>query len=422
MSISVRVVGLLVVVATALGACGEGDGEAGPASVERRTIGDTTEVIVHLPTVEARSLLETQALGTLDGTDANYVFGRVGSLAVGSDGHLFVLDAQALEIRRFDPAGTWVRSYGRAGEGPGEFGFPNAITVRPDGGVFARDSRLARVQGFTPEPVQWPVVDPGYGTTAPLWSDDRLRLHVITRDPDAGTGRGLRVIVRVVDADGAVVRESSTPFEDVELATATAEWRSESGSGRASSPVPFTPQVHWAIDRSGSWVGGVSDTYRIQVWGPERQGVLRFGRTAEPVAVAADERVFHMDRVQRSLRNTDPDWDWNGIDVPRVKPPFSGVHTAGDGRIWVRTAQPGSTRPDPRAPETVPEALVWTEPTQFDVFSADGDYEMSVAAPEELSLSPPPVFLGDSIWAVSRDELGVERVKKWVVDGPGGGR
>jgi hypothetical protein len=44
-----------------------------------------------------------------------------GDLVLADDGTLFVIDEKPIIIKRFDPQGKFVRTYGREGDGPGEF-------------------------------------------------------------------------------------------------------------------------------------------------------------------------------------------------------------------------------------------------------------------------------------------------------------
>src|SRR5690606_14154733 len=59
--------------------------------------------------------------------DENYQFqtGAMG-LAGNADGDLFLSDTQGKRVLRYDSTGTFVRSYGREGAGPGELRFPVA--------------------------------------------------------------------------------------------------------------------------------------------------------------------------------------------------------------------------------------------------------------------------------------------------------
>ena len=74
-------------------------------------------------------------LGVADGTGAD-VFGSIRSITVGDDGEVFVLDAMAQEVRVFDGNGAHLRSFGRRGEGPGEFGYADGLALDPDGRVW----------------------------------------------------------------------------------------------------------------------------------------------------------------------------------------------------------------------------------------------------------------------------------------------
>ena len=53
----------------------------------------------------------------------------IGGLAVAASGHIYVLDDGDRSVRVFDPAGRFVRRFGRQGGGPGEFQSPVGIWV-----------------------------------------------------------------------------------------------------------------------------------------------------------------------------------------------------------------------------------------------------------------------------------------------------
>jgi hypothetical protein len=58
----------------------------------------------------------------------------------------------------------------------------------------------------------------------------------------------------------------------------------------------------------------------------------------------------------------------------------------------------------------------WIEPPAFDVFEADGRYLGMVRAPDGLLMRPPPVARGDTVWAVVRDEMGVQYIVRFTID------
>lgn len=398
------------------------EGQPPEPEVVRSVSGDTVFVWNTRSNVELERPVEVLAIGEADAPDLNYLFGRIRSIAVGVDGSIFVLESQVPEVRQFDPEGRWIRTFGGRGEGPGDLGSPGAIATSGDGRLLARDNGNARLQGFSLSERttwEWPVVDPTYGTMRPLWVDTLGRAHVVTRDPDRSFGEPGVEIVRVVDIDGEVVRQSPPPGFDLETPTATAVFEDERGRGSSSSPVPFTARAVWAVDPSGAWVSAITDEYRVAVHGPDRDGVLQFGRAASPVSVGEDERRAAMDRVERAMRRTQPDWSWGGLEVPRSKPPIRTLFSGLDGSTWVQTSQPAVERPNPRhdRSDLGSPTTIWVEPLAFDVFDRNGDFVRSVLAPPDLQIAPAPVFRRDTIWGISRDDLGVERVKIWAVGG-----
>lgn len=107
--------GLAVAAALAAAACEAPAGRAG---------GDASRRVIPAGEPPARSLVERFRLGGPDAPEPE-TFQRTPSVAVASDGHLFLLVRSANEVRVFGPDGRYERVVGGEGEGPGEFG--NAV-------------------------------------------------------------------------------------------------------------------------------------------------------------------------------------------------------------------------------------------------------------------------------------------------------
>ena len=69
---------------------------------------------------------------------------------------------------------------------------------------------------------------------------------------------------------------------------------------------------------------------------------------------------------------------------------------------------------DPEDPSSPP--VVWREPLRYDIFEPDGTYLGAVAPPDGFEYNKAPVFDGDHVWAVTQDELGVERVVRYRIE------
>ena len=72
---------------------------------------------------------------------------RPAGLTLGADA-LFVADAQAHAIFKFDLQGKLLSQFGRRGSGPGEFNFPTHVAVDGTGRILVTDSLNSRVEVF----------------------------------------------------------------------------------------------------------------------------------------------------------------------------------------------------------------------------------------------------------------------------------
>ena len=397
----------------AFAACGTGTEVARGPQVVTDTIGDTTVVRTLSESVWGgdATLVPEMSIGEVDGPD-EYLFGRIGSIAVDSDHNVYVFDQQAQEVRIFDARGGYLRTLGGPGQGPGELQQPEAMALLPDRRVVVRDPGNARLQVYGPDEAsleQWPYIAAFY-SNRPLWTDDQGKTYVAARDMSTSTGFG-RELLAIFDPDGTPRDTIAPPHGDFEAETVTGE----RDGARATYGVPFTPRAIWAVHPSGHFVSGISSGYAIDLESPD--GVLRIERVYEPARVFPREADHARARTERGIGMTVPGWTWDGPSIPDTKPPFTGLLPGRDGRIWVRVSTESreveNEDHDPDSPSSTP--LVWRSPLRFDVFEADGTYLGAVNPPEDFSSNPFPVFDGDDVWAVSRDDLGIQRVVRYRI-------
>jgi len=407
----------LFALALYLGACGDGATPEAGTVIRTDTIGDTIVVRSDQTGVwEGTATLEPRVtIGTFDGPPET-VFGSVNSLAGGADGEVYVLDRQAIEIRVFDRTGTYLRTIGREGGGPGEMGQPMSIGVYPDGRVGARDPQNGRLQLWTAEGEpdgEWPVVSPRDFSGDPLWVDEDGRSWVVTKGFSTDPTRPAPNVVVRVDRDGTVLDTLSDPGAYAERPEVTVS-DPERGTLSSSMTLPFFPGGSWAVHPSGAIVRTTSDGEGVEMV-REDGTVRRYVRAAEPVPIPDAQRMESRRTIEERMRDVDPSWRWDGPDLPLDKPHAMRVWAGEGGRIWTMISTPSrqieNPFHDPEMPGSRP--MAWTQPVAFDVFEADGTYLGRVDAPEAFVTYPAPVFFEDGVWATTRDDLGVQRVVWW---------
>ena len=402
-----RAIPIMFLVAAGVAGCDADPGPGAGPDIATDTIGDTivTRTLAGGVWDGIGELVPELSIGHGVDGEEEYTFGRIASLAVDDDGNVYVLDGQAQDLRVFDAEGSYVTTLARRGQGPRELAGADAIALLPDRRVVVRDPANGRLQVVGSEPGQsaeWRHQTAITLPYTPLWTDSRGRTYLVARDPSDAPDQVEDVIV--LGPQGETLETFATPA--AELAPAVLEAQRTEGLIRSSTSmaVPFSPTVSWAVHPTGAVLVGISSAYRIEVRLGNR--VRRIERLHEPVPVSRAERDYHREFIERNMRNFQSDWTWEGPPIPEAKPPFTALHPARDGRIWVELSM-----------EPHSESELWLgERRRYDVFEFDGTYLGAVDAPVDMARHPPPVFGADHVWAVTRDDLRIERVVRYRIE------
>ncbi|MGD2121793.1 MAG: 6-bladed beta-propeller [Gemmatimonadota bacterium] len=390
------------------------------------TIGDT--VVVHTLSGsmwrDTARLIPEISIGMFDGPE-EYIFGNVVSMAMALDGTIYIMDRQVPALRVYNADGTYRTTFGRKGEGPGEYLEPDGgLNVLSDGRIVLRDPSNARIQVYSPEGEAldtWRIRG-GFNTSRRMIVDQEDRSHaLVLLDPDASVLDWEMGLVRIHPdgTPGDTLRVPDTPWEEP---TIVASREDEDGniSNMSVNLIPFGPQEHATLSPKGYFIHTITTDYSLTLL-REDAPPLRIRKEYSPVPVTGGERAEEEAREIRNMRGTDPNWRWTGEPIPEVKPPFRTFFPGDDGTIWVMVHQPARKVEDPFYDATDPDAVPdeWREPILFDVFEEDGTYLGAVRAPDGFGRNPHPIFTRDWVLAVVRDELDVQKVVRFKVDLPG---
>ncbi len=90
-------------------------------------------------------------IGDLESDDDNVLFYMPSDIAVDKAGNVYVMDSGNHRIQKFDPKGNFIASYGRQGQGPGEFQYPQSIDIDTEGNIYVSDSGNQKIHIFKPD-------------------------------------------------------------------------------------------------------------------------------------------------------------------------------------------------------------------------------------------------------------------------------
>lgn len=393
-------------IAVVLTGCGERSGVL-------RVVGDTTFIENGAPLRDTASLRELLRIGQSDGAP-EYLFTGIGSFAVGPDGQVFIAEFSG-DIRLYDHEGQFVRRVARQGAGPGEVDYVVGMAVSDEGHLAVVDFGNQRVSVYSSDgtflrQVRRPPGRPVYGRDAISWDAAGalwIGLHPPRSGPDTMTTQGRRPIFGRLVGDGAVV---DTVFLPRVPSTGCARRHHRHASGFFEDDrLRLLPFIQWSRGAQGDLVVGCSANYGFDII-RESGTVRRVSRSWTPFRMSDDEYDFWMDYSD---------------EVSRERPAFLRIWVADDNRIWAKPATAGHRRdssPEQRAagwPSSYWD--YWSPLDGLDLFDASGQWIGHVRTPPSWAIPPypgtgDPQFRGDTVWAVTRDELDVAYLSKFVVD------
>lgn len=337
------------------------------------------------------ALVSTIGAGAFSEAPGPDEFGRVAGVALSPDGEVFVADGLNWEVRVFGLDGSHLRSFGRRGEGPGEFATIWSIAWTGDR-LLALDFGNGRISDFSPSGDYL-----GQRETFRGISGSGLRLYAVGAEEVYADDFGSEDVARVYRGHGpggpnGVVVPTLPPPEEFQ------PWIQCTGGDRISLyAIPFTPSLVQHPGPGGLLYSALSNEYRIAVM--RGSDTVRFiERDAEPAPLSDDEwqaRTQDYPDFRRENQGLSCEPDLPG--KPAAKPILEAMFVAPDGRLWVDVAAADGD---------------WWE-----VFDPDGTLLARLQAPASRGA---PAFGAEHVATMRRDSLDLDYVDIWRIEGRDG--
>ena len=331
-------------------------------------------------------------------------FGSLIAVALDDKGNLYVCDYQANNLKKFDPAGKYLGTIGKAGQGPGDFSGPASVEFSK-GRLYVREGMNSRVSILNPDGsfIKSVPIDFQKGSWQVMHAlpDGRfvVQKEIVHReDPNAPQDL-------FIDLYSADLEFMKTIYE-----RQVRRYKYVTDPRYPNISIPYAPYVYWDITPDGKIVLGYSEKYEVEVYNPDEGKMSSFSHAYTPVEVSAPDKdsffrgitiTTMTDRGERSVKRGAPDYMVKSTEFPKVFPPFHGLKVDSQGNIWV---------------------IPWTSQVQkagavFDAFGPDGKFLNRVHI-ENNEYSPyRPFWLPNGFWCTRANTDGEYRVVKYRITG-----
>lgn len=274
------------------------------------------------------------SIGTVSGDPVYELSGVTGAVRL-DDGRFVVVNAGTSELRLYDPNGSYLGSFGRDGEGPGEFRRPAAVLPFADS-LLVWDSRLRRMSVFTTAGrfVRSFRIESAGFTLAGRFADGSLLMHPRLLRPTLEMGDGLRRDLApyvLYSMDGDSVGAFTWLGAEVII-------RLFEGGGISAATRSLNRQTYAAVTDTSVFVGS-NEAYVIEEYARDGQLLRSLQRpiAATPVTDArvareAEAIALRLPEERRaSFRQ-----NWQDMPQPSALPFYSGLNISADGHLWVK--------------------------------------------------------------------------------------
>lgn len=358
------------------------------------------------PVTKSYSEAIRRSLWTLDstrliriggGADGPTLLHTVYGAALLSGNRIAIADARSHQIRLFAPDGTFLQSFGRKGQGPGEFN--NLWSLQRSGDTLIAVDAAGRTQVFSAD-----------GTLLRSYSRPLLPNG---RSPGrAGFLSDGSAIVYGVDRQGETPQADAMLWWRVQRQTTSdssdlfrVPYYQRSGAIRAAGEKQWTPfgDVIASIDRV---CAGFRAAFDITCFDWRGKALFRIRRDVRTRAITDDEKQYL--RNAHIAANLDPRVNRASIEreaaafvFAETAPAFGTLAIATNGELWVSEFHRAMGRSGPGA------MIAPSSPVRWNVFGRNGDWLADIALPARFV----PYEMGaDYVIGVTFDPDDVEHV------------
>jgi hypothetical protein len=311
-------------------------------------------------------LKEELTIGSEKGSDEAMLLDPI-CIRAGDDGRIFVLDRKAVQIKLYGPEGRFIKTVGKAGQGPGEMSGPRDFSITAGQELLVNDDRGRRLLFFS--------LKGEFRKAIP-------RKETFAFENPSLNARGQFIAGASLMVEGEFIQELAIYGPRIERLTVLFS------KPALKYPVfnPLFPQICFQMTKDDRIVWGITSKYELIIADPEGKAIRRIIKDYTSVPVPKEQK----DQWKKDF--------YSGQDVrleiPDDYPPFQGLVLDDEGRIFVRTYE--------KAPDT--------DDNYYDIFDPDGNYIAKVV----LKGMRLPFWKNGKLYTLETDSDGLPLAKRYA--------
>jgi hypothetical protein len=304
------------------------------------------------------------------------MFQNIVTLQVNEQGDIYILDEQAGNIKIFDQNGSFLKTIGKKGQGPGEFGMPISLAITPSQNIIVNDMGHRKILFFDEE--------------------GNYLKQISIADKFLFFGP-------MVTSTGDLIASHTIPQDSPVTELKKFNQELESILTFASIPLDKPPAVNifvarslsslrWALTDNDEIIWGDIKNPEYELYVHDQEGTLirKITRDYDPLPITAQAKENLMDETFGQSPARDQ-WD---VHFPDSYPPYMGFSFGDRGHIFVWRYE---------KQQNDKGGLV-------DIFDSDGRY----MAQTRLKMNP-LIFKKGHMYTIEEDENGFKVVKRYKI-------
>lgn len=375
-------------------------------AVEGNRIQKSTDVVVisnpKIPESKMRILFKEElSIGEAEG-DENYMFGNRIVFNTDDEGNFYVADYNNNRILKYDPEGKYLLTFGREGQGPGEFRALSEPRFDKDKNLYITDSMNQRISFFDKD---------GNYLRQIRMQDRYFNLFINSKDffisnkwvmSQQTSLQRQTTTYGLFDSKFNLLAELYKDEIEIPMPTGTDESTIIEYLAKIWGRTAFRPAVRFILVDNDFIYLGRPEKYEINMYSPEGKPVKQITRDYDPILVSDKDKEDFIERMSESFSQYPMFTEdlmkkaSQKVKFPKYKPAYQGFTLMENGWLAVTVDS------------------VEDEYTLLDIFDQDGKYiaHFKAPVPAEGLYSLLLFFKNGKAYCVA-DEDGYKFVKRY---------